>query len=56
MAPDTGCLTPVEFKMTLKANCNVPFIIILWILKSPTNKALSATGTNSGRKSAKQYM
>lgn len=41
--------------MSIKANCNVTFIIILWILKSPTNKALSATGTNSDRKSAKQW-
>ena len=52
MGPDTCCVTPIEFKMSLNANPNASFSLSTWILKSPTIMTLSADITNSERKSA----
>ncbi len=36
--PDTWCLTPIEFRMSMNADPNASFSLSTWILKSPTIK------------------
>ncbi len=51
VGPDTCCLTPIVFKMSMNADPNASFSLSTWILKSPSIKTLSAASTTSDRKS-----
>ncbi len=56
VGPDTCCLTPIEFRMSMNADSNASFLLSIWIFKSPTIKTLSAASTNSDRKSPNSWI